>query len=69
MFDVSGIPADAPAWVSTRMLAGWLGTNGLRLRRWAKRGRFPRPLKVGRSIVIWDVAAVRAALAPRQPAA
>jgi hypothetical protein len=58
-----------PRYLTTRQLAKVLQCCPQTVRNWCKRGLLPPPLWVGRRKRLWDVEAVRGALARLQGAA
>jgi predicted DNA-binding transcriptional regulator AlpA len=58
-----------PRYLTVRQLAEILQCCPQTVRNWYKRGLLPPPLRMGRRKLLWDLEAVRAALARLQRSA
>lgn len=67
MPDVSKIPADAPPLVPAAHLQRWFGVCKGTVWHWVDTGRIPQPIDLGPRHKMFDVAAIRAALAGLKP--
>lgn len=57
------IPADVPDLVPAWVVAVWLRVTVQTVYNWSNNGRLPKPLRLGPKKVVWETAAIRAAVA------
>ena len=55
--------ATVPATSTKPARQGLLAVSPATIWRWVREGRFPKPIKLGKSVTVWDVAEVDAFIA------
>lgn len=50
---------------TTKTRQGLLPVSPATVWRWVREGKFPKPFKLGKSVTVWDMAAVEAFIAQR----